>query len=190
MRKLNEEEKEVAIEVLHEFAGEESRLVKEFIAKHNLKPIEIEVGKVYKGDTIIFMCTRLDERGYVFGYGFGNQGNWHVDDDVPWGIESVTEASKEEWLKRLSEYAIKRGYIKGVKVISTYDSTPSKINGTFFSNSLNSFCAHLLNDRIIGSEIMKDGVWSEIIKEEPLELTMEDIANKFGVDVATIKIKK
>ena len=42
---------------------------------------------------------------------------------------------------------------------------------------------------MFGIHVFNNGKWAEII-EEPIELTLEEIAEKFGCKVEQIKIKK
>jgi hypothetical protein len=38
--------------------------------------------------------------------------------------------------------------------------------------------------------IYKNGVWAEIVEEKEICLTMDEIADKFGINVDKLKIKK
>lgn len=149
------------------------------IEKHNIqaptisdcKPAEkpaFEVGKVYKGDKIMFYCTKVkDER--PLGFGFGQNGEWEEEDGFSWFSPNITEATPEEWFKRLEEEAKKR-YPKGTKMkclrgwsdenaSEWYDNTPK----FKYQNSNHTLWAMEIN--FFNICVMKEGKWAEIIEE-------------------------
>jgi hypothetical protein len=77
-----------------------------------LKP-KYEVGKWYKGKYHLFRCTRLNDSGQPLGYGWGKDGSWEKDSEIPWRTVfalGYTEATHEEVEQRFKEEAKKRGY--------------------------------------------------------------------------------
>ena len=123
---------------------------------------QLEVGKVYK-------YPSLGEGKFMFkfnrfgadNYGFDSNGEWSNNLGV-WEnkVNLYEEATKEEWLKALKEEARKRGFKKGVKY--NYADKPYLIK--IFKDKLHlGGIADLVDDF---NNILRDGVWAEVIKEE------------------------
>jgi hypothetical protein len=151
-----------------------------------------EVGKWYKSTdnkSFIFYITDSTVDRY-FGYGIlGLSNNWlNKWNFVKGSVYGTTlvEATKEE-----VETALTNEFFSKAKVGNTVkclNGVAVDIEGknTVFEKSTNTL---LLEDTYHRFEIFKDGKFAEIISE-PIELSLEQIAEKFGVDVSQIKIKK
>jgi hypothetical protein len=157
----------------------------DLVLNNYIKYIEagLEVGKWYKaptyGDALFYVtdinyCDR-DGRAYGFNY----KGEWV---DEKWGFTNtgggVVEATQREVESALKEEAKRRGYKRGVNTTNGKLSTKGSI---VYDPIEGVYCC--------GVRIYYNGRWADII-EEPLEITLEEIAEKFGVDVKLIKIKK
>ena len=123
---------------------------------------QLEVGKVYKYPSLgegIFMF-KFNRFG-ADNYGFASNGEWRNDLRVwKYDVNLYEEATKEEWLKALKEEARKRGFKKGVKY--KYADKPYLIK--IFKDKLHlGGIADLVDDF---NNILRDGVWAEVIKEE------------------------
>lgn len=159
--------------------------------------VELELNKWYKnkkweGSLFFYDGETNKENGSHCGYGFtynhewvdfSKNGNWNIND----GYELAT---KEEVETSLIAEAKKRGLLnKGVMVKSAYSQIKETINGlnlkySELENSL--YSNYGVKDSIC---LFHNGKWAEIISE-PIELSLDEIAEKFNVDVSLIKIKK
>ena len=119
---------------------------------------QLEVGKVYKNKYSIFKVTDLKDDVYS-GYGLENE-KWLSGDFSKKFTSNDVEATKEEWLEALKEEAKRRGFKKGVKY--NYVDKPYLIK-TFQDKLDLGFSADLVDCH---SNILRDGVWAEVIKEE------------------------
>ena len=149
---------------------------------------KLEYGKWYK-------CTFNNNRISLqvdknTRYGFDFSGDWINFNNAMVDItkeDSWTLATPQEVEEALTKEAVKRYEIKigitlkwnfdGVKYSSTYwedlDCFKYKNNSLFFN----------------GGILMQNGIWAEIVSE-PIELTLDQVAEKFGYDVEQIKIVK
>ena len=155
---------------------------------------ELEVGKWYKtknGHLKFF----VDEDT---AYGFDMIGNWNeVGKGYRYSFRSDnywTPATDKEVETALIAEAKRRGFKDGVKIRHIlFDMSFSK--GLPIINNFNLTYDHSDNSLDYKAEdgqrfrIFKDGKWAEIC-EEPIELTLEQIAEKFNVNVEQLKIKK
>jgi hypothetical protein len=159
--------------------------------------VELEVWKWYKwkdtGDVFLYITNFDGDKVKGFGVDktdwFDNRNNvnyWGYKNDKFW-----TLAAEEEVETALIAEAKRRGYKANIKI--THDGllnergiliTEGKRN---ISNSKFEYEENVL--RQSGHIIYSNGKWAEIISE-PIELSLEQIAEKFGVDVSQIKIKK
>lgn len=170
---------------------ENKELLKEYFP--NVFKQILEVGKWYKGKdgTIAFYKKKSDNYEERNGYGIECLRNWQQN--ASFTFESVPQfwqvATKEEVEKALIAEAEKRGFKKGVTVAAKginefMGFTPAPICGEF---QYNEYLNVLECDRGNG-HIFEKGKWAEIIQETEIELTLDQIAEKFGVD--KVKIKK
>ena len=125
---------------------------------------QLEVGMIYKYPNFRggkFMFKFNGEFGERITYGFDANGKWCNELGIhKVHINDYKEATKEEWLEALKEEAIKRGFKKGVKY--NYVDKPYLIK--IFKDKLHlGSIADLVDDF---NNILRDGVWAEVIKEE------------------------
>jgi len=122
---------------------------------------KFEVGKVYKGENVIFMCTLLNDGNKPFGYGIAF-GDWMENNNEDHWDTSSTEATEQEWFEALSNYAIENGYVKGVKIGGF------ELTGGYFNNGKNTYLTAYCYGRIDadGIEIMQDGKWIPLDKPQ------------------------
>lgn len=118
------------------------------------------------------------------GYGF-NSSNEFIDfDSFGWAYNTIQPATNEQVQEALINEAKKRGYKNGNHICLYNNITNIETDNIYSYNApynllnLGSKCA---------SVVFVDGKWAEIIETE-LELTLDEIAEKFGVD--KVKIKK
>jgi len=116
------------------------------------------------------------------GYGF-NSSNEFIDfDSFGWAYDTIQLATNEQVRESLIKEAKKRGYKAGVTVKSAISG--NKLYITKCNLIFNEILNNLYMDIVC---IFYDGKWAEIVETE-LELTLEEIAEKFGVN--KVKIKK
>lgn len=157
--------------------------------------VELEVGKWYKwkdtGDVFLYITNFNGDKVKGFGVDktdwFDNRNNvnyWGYKNDKFW-----TLATKEEVETALIAEAKRRGFKKGIKI--THNGLLDEYGHKIVSGErsvrteLFSYEENVL--RMNCHIIYSNGVWAEIISE-PIELSLEQIAEKFGVDVSQIKI--
>lgn len=148
----------------------------------------LEAGKWYlrtfMGDTGLFNFSgRCDENNNPLGYGINICEDWVYLNEVGWLYDEIRPATPEEVGIALMTEAKKRGYEYGVKIRGISTNFSFVIHDDYFkfykdTNVLT------LGDNLI----FENGEWAEIIKETEIELTLDEIAEKFGVD--KVKIKK
>lgn len=139
----------------------------------------LEVGKWYKYER--FLILVLDE---IHWCGFGYSGSWEEKNlyDNLLNDKDFVPATKEEVETALIAEAKKRGFKEDV----SWKFNDSIIEYRAFDD--NFFFHYGYNILYIGSyAVFNNGIWAKII-EEPLELTLEQIAEKFNVD--NVKIIK
>jgi hypothetical protein len=145
--------------------------------------VKLEVGKWYKriGELLVW-------NGGENTYGFCDGGGY-CDNMLFTIATSAIPSTKEEVETALIAEAKRRGFKDGVKVAR------SGINGDlkFATLELKGFRYHEETNELDSANTegyyFRNGKWAEIISE-PIELSLDEIAKKFGVDVSQIKIKK
>lgn len=123
--------------------------------KEVIKPFKREVGKVYKSEWGIIMCTSLsgDRDDTWSGYGLHNNLGPKWCNDVNWSKSQwQEEATDKEWLEALTKEAEKQGH--NHKALRLYDN------------------CRLIDH--LGNIILKDGQWAEIIPEKKVLFTTEE----------------
>lgn len=140
--------------------------------KQDIKPT-FEVGKWYKTDCLngsLFCITELPiELNEVKGYGFENGYWYHKTTCGYWTLEekhNTRPATESEVFEALKKEAIKRGFKKGCKVKNNKTIKEGRIYN-IESDTFN-YTDNTLT--INGIYIFWDGVWAEIIKDEPIKI--------------------
>jgi hypothetical protein len=163
---------------------------------------KLEVGKWYI-DKCNSDCIIFNSGNDTTNYGFGKAGVWAESWWLNYSnIKRFRLATDQEVTKALAKEAVKRGFKDGCTFIgltSKYKWTVSKnINIVFQENhnilELYSDFAETKHDgykdKSRGKNIIFDnGIWAEIVSE-PIELTLDQVAEKFGYNVSQIKIVK
>lgn len=168
--KLNEEQKQTAIEVLDGFQKyySDSQMFKEGIENfkklHNLSPT-IEVGKVYKDTdfpTLLVFITKID--GVIgCGYGIDNRSNWNNELSLHFN-KNIIEAPIKEWIEVLKKEGDK--YI-GKTVKCLYDGNNRFVDS--FKHIRDGKLWYSTNSEYLVC-LMKDGIFAEIVSDEIIEL--------------------
>lgn len=136
--------------------------------KQQNEQTQFEVGKVYKkrDSLIIFYCTEINDLEAI-GFGITYDGSWLETAKFASHsrIHQFTEATEDEWLKRLTEEANKRGFKRGVRYKSTkYFSYANEVcKGTKLRLNANGMGMQTLCEAG-NTFIMQDGKWAEIIE--------------------------
>lgn len=145
--------------------------------------IELEIGKWYKHNK--FLLYIIDKTHW---YGFDVSGAWNdyaTYEDLMTDKDLLPATDKEVETALIAE-AKRRGFKEGVKYFNA--SLPS-----FKETARNNEFKYINSDEVIlyldGNTIFYNGKWAEIISE-PIEVTLEEIAEKFNVNVEQLKIKK
>lgn len=163
---------------------------------------ELEVGKWYKmpkyGDAI-FCITKI-QNSRCFAYGINYMGEWRDEKDFATtdSPEEFILATEKEVETALIAEAKRRGFEAGIK-FKPIDG--SERICTFLGCEIY-IGANIITANVYENEWEKDGKyissnpaifengkWAEIISE-PIEVTLEEIAEKFNVNVEQLKIKK
>jgi len=141
---------------------------------------ELESGKWYKYTDSKIHLVYFTDLVNMYGYGFDCNG-WQKH--TKWLKNTLVLAAETEVSEAFINEAKKRGFVKGAKFISArYLHRKVSNNGLLFFNEDNNTLT------LDGNYIFYNGIWAEIVKETVL--TMQEIADKFGVDVSNLKIKK
>lgn len=154
--------------------------------------VELEVGKWYVAywcDIKYIVCIEsIDIHINTNGFNITESGRYtdlpfDVDYDYKW-----TLATKEEVETALIAEAKKRGYEnnKIYCIVGNVDTLSDKLIYGVFRYENNDLIYQMYG---VSYTIFSKGKWAEIISE-PIELSLDQIAEKFGVDVSQIKIKK
>lgn len=157
---------------------------------------ELEVGKWYKSDYPLLIFITEVKHHELVGYGFNavgfySEGTFCTRADernrVDYNTFNFKPATDKEVETALINEAKRRGFKEGVEIkpINKVIHLNNKIDleyNTCFYESENEFWMG-------GYCLFKDGKWAEIISE-PIEVTLEQIAEKFNVNVEQLKIKK
>jgi len=175
---LNAGEKKIAVLALREYCKDDSfeydtssyqlgshDHINTFIKHHNLEPIKIEVGRVYKvvkgSDEYLFMHQK-DGKSYGFSKGKWINHAWYTEGN--WGKYAViTEATDKEWFEALDRERVKLGLVEGVefKNVATYNlGTIYTLEG---SNFRHGYSEDSLDEVNSNGLIFKNGVWATII---------------------------
>lgn len=167
--------------------------------------VRLEVGKWYKfkeGYDVRsysnFMFLYSGEEGDCAASGFNTKGDWCENTLGVNYQNSYREATREEVKSALVKEAKKRGYKVGVKIkpIGKYPiTTIGRLDFSYWEidNEITLHVVALENeweDSCSNPQIFKDGKWAEIIKEQKVELTLQEIADKFGVSVESLRVKE
>lgn len=143
--------------------------------------VELEVGKWYKASNGSLFFLKDKDKDFYKGYGFTKSMTYY-DDFREYLRTKCILATKEEVETALIAEAKKRG-VWETPIIDTKNKVrKNKLYSDYFDES----------DNLLWSSygrVFHDGVWAEIISE-PIEISLDEIAEKFGVDVSLIKIKK
>ena len=132
--------------------------------KNEVKEPKIENGKWYK-DYDYFLVYITDINKGV-GYGFGSSGQWYNESN-DWGFKDVRPATHQEVKEALIKEAKKRGFKKGVMINHSIEGKGHRaliFNELSYHSGYNWLCDGW------GNVVFKDGVWAEIIKDEPIKI--------------------
>lgn len=159
---------------------------------------ELENGKWYKMNEYLFNYQGV-ERDSICGYGFDfkpftNNGVEYFEKCRIFCVvkkDIVEPATDEEVKTALIAEAKRRGLLnKGVKLISSlsdgYTTTIDKLNLKYIDDTNSLISNYGGYDSVC---LFKDGKFAKILSE-PIEVTLEQIAEKFNVNVEQLKIKK
>jgi len=155
---------------------------------------ELEVGKWYI-NKVLKECFIFLENNNFKRYGFDSHG-WYSTNDTLYDktTEYWTLATPKEIETTLINEAKKRGFVKGAKTkgLAMYGGNLS-LDVCLQNNSGYSYCniGNILYANLKKGEnavIFKNGQWAEIIK--PTEVTLQQIADAFNIDVNNLKIIK
>ena len=146
---------------------------------------ELEVGKWYKHNK--FLLYIVDKTHW---YGFDGCGNWndYVKYEYLMTDKDLKPATDKEVETALIAEAKRRGFKEGVRYIAVGEEKGRV--GYYYSERLRYGVGG--KDALCQAgcpRIYFEGKWAEIISE-PIEVTLEEIAEKFGVNVEQLKIKK
>lgn len=140
--------------------------------KNEVTP-KFEVGKWYKtnclGGSIFYLTESPVEDCYVSGYGFEN-GDWCDLSEHYWTLEQKykpTLATHQEVKEALIKEAKKRGFKEGVRINHSIEGKGHRaliFNDLSYHSGYNWLCDGW------GNVVFKDGVWTEIIKDEPIKI--------------------
>lgn len=147
----------------------------------------LEAGKwyigIYNGRELLFNFSGdYDKDNDPLGYGF-NLSNEYIDlDSLGWRLHTFKPATPEQVKEALVNEAKKRGYKAGVTVKRAVNEMKLdiKMDNLVFVKSMNALYMNSVC-------IFHDGKWAEIVEETELEVTLEEIAEKFGVNKVKIK---
>ena len=129
---------------------------------------------------------------YTYGFGFEKEWTESFGFSVWHKGMGITKATDQEVADALIAEAKKRGFKEGVTIIPVDYKNPQKISDPFY---------HINNHRVITSSpqsewskncsnpaIYSNAVWALIV-EQQTELTLEQIAEKFNINVGDLRIK-
>jgi hypothetical protein len=141
-------------------------------------PTKIEyVGKVWKIDNRIFLCTFQNEGGDLHGYGVDDDGIWFFQEGMShcgcsrYCLDQLTQATPTEWMEALEKFAESKYNVGDVVKCLSLNNPNEKIAS--FNNHLNKI--NCLNECWATVEsgvalLMKDGIWADIITPAKDEL--------------------
>jgi hypothetical protein len=148
----------------------------------------LEVGKWYKSEIqndLLFFNKEETQFGYI-GYAINNNG-WEDNYQIMYRLDALYLATDQEVETALIAEAKRRYSLEcGITLYFEFDEVP--YSSTYFNSKLG---FEYKNNTLFfcGGILFKDGKWAKIIYR-PIEVTLEEIAEKFGVNVEQIKIKK
>jgi len=147
---------EETIKSYHEDACQEfkTRIEKDF---PDLFEVTLEVGKWYKGDTGLMVWNNR-EKTYGFFNGTFDSG-WSFD-----ALFDIVPATDEEVSTALISEAKKRGYKSGNHNCLTIGNTCDLVKAKYFFEYGDLWMGEITKRNLI----FCDGLWAEIIKEEPV----------------------
>jgi len=149
---------------------------KEFL-NHKFPPKIEYVGKVWKIDNRIFLCTFQNEGGALHGYGVDDDGIWFLTEGMShcgcsrYCLDQLTQATPTEWMEALEKFAESK-YNVGDEVKCLALNNPNKKIASFNhhlnkSNYLNYWWATVEYGAAL---LMSDGIWADIITPAKDEL--------------------
>jgi len=148
----------------------------------------LEVGKWYKStiaDALYFIKEQTKNGFNTYGL---VGGEWCID-EITHYLDKFELATESEIKEALINEAKKRGFKEGVKFKDQDGDIQSAYGNIDFENINGETFKNIITFGRGNGLIFWDGTWAEIIPTVT-ELTLEQIADKFGVDVNTLKIKK
>lgn len=159
---------------------------------------EMEAGRWYKLPTfgkLMFMFTGGFGNDATYGFNYDGEFSETIGVQRP-SIEDYVPATDHEVKEALIKEAKRRGLKQGVRVNDIYNGDRYEDTTTISSNDfdyervpLGEFQDKMALRDSKGNILFVDGQWADVI-HSPIELTIEDIAERFGVSVEQIKIKK
>lgn len=145
---------------------------------------KLEVGRWLKDDTNQKWLMYRDVKNI---YGFDTLGNWFYRENESYEPNSCDRyATDKEVETALIAEAKRRGFNKTTMITQTFNENQEMCIG-FWDESSVKFERNKLFAK--GVRIFDNGKWAEIISD-PIEVTLEQIADKFNVNVEQLKIKK
>lgn len=135
-----------------------------------------EVGKFYKHPRtpLLILIKELTDDNCVYAVGFGGDGEWY--EKTSFGTDGLIEATKEEWLERLKEEAIKRGLIKDVRFKNSFSHHVHELNDyILFDNCLTNSQGAMLMESDTGK-------WATVVEDKRFTLTTHDGVELFEGD--------
>lgn len=148
---------------------------------------ELEVGKWYTVENgCLFFLEKITDDWFK-GYGFTSAKNYY-NDFQEYKSKKLTIATDQEVETALINEAKKRGFKDGNYKCLDFPTLTIK-NCNIYEYSAYKNRLFLSSKGIYCNLIFNNGKWAEIISET-IELTLEQIAEKFNVSVEQIKIKK
>lgn len=136
---------------------------------------QFEVGKWYKNKEepkFLFYLESI-KGGSYYGRGFGCSGMWHNSNNCSWGIKGCVQATDKEVEDALMAEAKRRGFKEGVKWKSLFfkgEITDYNDNGRSSHDNEFKYTAHKNTLSLGYGVIYKNGVWAEIVKDEPIRI--------------------
>lgn len=169
--------------------------------------VKLEVGKWYKVKDLQLGCGGFNglglatDKSHESGLLSSDEGfNLMQTNGVVWRVNGdFTEAEPSEIKSALVKEAKKRGFKKGASFYLNREFWGPSYGGSkespneIFRDEFRFYEGKLLINTENGERghvIFKDGKWAEIIKEAKVELTLQEIADKFGVSVESLRVKE
>lgn len=148
---------------------------------------ELEIGEWYK---IKHHDCALINYQPGKSYGLGLAGLWCDNFNNKFLKTNAIEATDEEVKQALIKEAEKRGFKKGVEFTPLYsDGTSHYDSSKFNDDDYFIFDEDQNSLDIPGFRMFCKGIWAEI-KNDPVTLNFQEIADKFGIDVEQLRISR